>query len=629
MSGLELLRGFFALLFGGILAWGLYRRDDKDFWEERDATLQRRCSPLIESLLLPLYLLALFFLMLFVVDLDYAVQGMKNICLGIFPQIFLYYVVLITVGPMLRRRISARACALLWVLPNFLYFTQHSFMSRIKPRWILHVDGEWVRWAFCLWAVGAVAVLLWKMISHLRYRRYLLQSAYSAEPELLSMWQELQKTAGLRKANYKLMRSPVAVTPVSIGLFRRSIRVVLPETEYSAEELQLILRHELVHILRADSRTKLFLSFCTAIFWFNPLQWIAMGRAAEDLELSCDELVLEDASQEEKHRYAELILRTAGDSRGFTSCLSATASALRYRLSQIMNPGRRWVGGITVGLAFCLLLLTGGHTAIAYDRSSLDEKIGGLSVYEVDSVNCGEHDEYSRTTVKSYDCTAPDELLDYLGSLEVCRLGGSYSFSEESLFVTVWLNGPEGVVILDLQGNCVKWTRLGKETHRAQETYYLPEAPDWDYIGSLLTEQVYEPIPAPADLELDFRTAEDSESICLTSRGKILENTLDGEASERYSGWGETTCVLEGVPAKWAKLNFSFEIPPEELQVTAWDWERTRSRSLTPDEDLRLELEPHSAHYVVEARWAFGTDVGEQVYRMEYRFDVELPESIN
>ena len=67
-----------------------------------------------------------------------------------------------------------------------------------------------------------------------------------------------------------------------------------------------------------------------------------------------------------------------------------------------------------------------------------------------------------------------------------------------------------------------------------------------------------------------------------------------------------------------------------ELTVTAQNWARTDDAvTLTPEgsgDFYALELLPYSAHYTAEALFMCGTDVGDQVYRMRYEFDVELPE---
>ena len=46
------------------------------------------------------------------------------------------------------------------------------------------------------------------------------------------------------------MRSDAVTTPLSIGLYNRTTRIVLPMRAYTQEELSLILRHEIIHISR-------------------------------------------------------------------------------------------------------------------------------------------------------------------------------------------------------------------------------------------------------------------------------------------------------------------------------------------------------------------------------------------
>ena len=101
---------------------------------------------------------------------------------------------------------------------------------------------------------------------------------------------------------------------------------------YTEEEAELIFLHELHHIQRNDTHTKFFLKFCTALGWFLPFIWIAVKKAEADLELSCDEIVLKDADDHKRKKYAELLLTTAGGPIGFTTCLSASAQSLRYRM---------------------------------------------------------------------------------------------------------------------------------------------------------------------------------------------------------------------------------------------------------------------------------------------------------
>ena len=110
--------------------------------------------------------------------------------------------------------------------------------------------------------------------------------------------------------------------------------------------------------------------FCAAMCWFNPLMWIAMRKSADDMELSCDETVLLNADEATRKQYALLLLDTAGDERGFTTCLSATANAMRYRLRSVTKPKKRHSGALIVGAAFFILAMTSGYVALAFDGNS-------------------------------------------------------------------------------------------------------------------------------------------------------------------------------------------------------------------------------------------------------------------
>lgn len=174
-------------------------------------------------------------------------------CFGIFLQICLYYAVLLPVLPLLRRRISAVACAMLWLVPTYLYIAFYSFMEPVRPRLVLHASAELLRLLFLVWLAGAIAVMGWKILSHLVFRRRLLREAQEPGEALLAQWREELERANVKKPKWKLVISPQATTPLSIGLWPRTTRVVLPERTYSREELMLVLRHEIVHLSRMDA----------------------------------------------------------------------------------------------------------------------------------------------------------------------------------------------------------------------------------------------------------------------------------------------------------------------------------------------------------------------------------------
>lgn len=356
----EMARVLCVLVIGGIVSFQVYtsiRRGTRLF-----GVLDSRGGGILPAIVVMVLLVSLF----------YGMAGSWGNALGMFSwivEIFLlisvYFILLSLALPLLRRYFRAETCAMLWIIPNCLYITIY-MRGWDWPRWVIPLPAQWLTALGVVWLVGMIGVLVWKIGSHLWFRRWLLRGAEEvSDPEVLAVWQEELTQAREKGAEFTLVTSPQATTPMTIGLFPKSVRVVLPRRHYTPEELKLIFRHELVHLDREDAWGKFFLVFCTAVCWFNPLMWLAMNKSAQDLELSCDEKVVSSLEEGERRQYADLILRTAGDGRGFTTCLSASASALRYRLKGIIQPPRRRTGAVLVGVAAGLLILAFGQVVVA------------------------------------------------------------------------------------------------------------------------------------------------------------------------------------------------------------------------------------------------------------------------
>ena len=184
--------------------------------------------------------------------------------------------------------------------------------------------------------------------------------------------------------------------------------------------------------------------------WFNPLMWIAMRKSADDLELSCDETVLVGCDENTRHQYAGLLLETAGDERGFTTCLSATASAMRYRLKNVVKPPKKHSGALLVGLMFFVLCMSCGYVALAYNGSTGAEVIyrsRDLSEYHLSHIELAD-DPYDTTWL----CPNQEAFHTYMASLELYQLTGNYSFDGSDQKFTFLYDTPEGklgVVLCD------------------------------------------------------------------------------------------------------------------------------------------------------------------------------------
>jgi len=295
--------------------------------------------------------------------------------------IVVYFTLVLLILPLLRRHISALACATLWGLPTAVAFFQLVCRSHVRPTLVLRLPSGVAPWLMGVWLAGTAAVLGWKVLAHLRFRRNILKDARPVEDEhILALWAAEQARIE-REQPIDLLISPAISSPLTVGLFSLTMKTLLPERDYTEEELKLIFRHELRHVQRRDVDSKAFYIFCQALCWFDPLVWLAADRACADLEFSCDEMVLYSADEGTRRRYAGLLLTGAENDTGLTTCLSASGEALRRRLQAVVAPpARRSSGALLLGVAAALLILCSDQVAFSTQQGTVEEVI--LSRYE-------------------------------------------------------------------------------------------------------------------------------------------------------------------------------------------------------------------------------------------------------
>lgn len=441
---------------------------------------QCRYKAYIAPLLLPFYCIYLP-----VIALTYGREAFVHILLTLYFESFIhlcvYYLLLLALFPLLRKRYAARTCAAFWLIPNCIYFIGICMDPLSSPMLVLTTPPWLIKALLVLWLLGFVLIMAVKCISHIRFRKTVLNDAIPVtDPHILDMFRWELVDARIETRKYKLAYSAHIASPLSIGFFQRSTWILLPQKEYSLGELELIFRHEIIHICRWDSAYKFFMTFCTAICWFNPLMWVAMKRSAEDLELSCDETVLLRMEDEKKSKYAELILETAEDQRGFTTCLSASAESLKYRLRSILKPAPRKNGYFLLGLVFFLFSCTYGSVALAYDTAPGTEILfqGAPEDFSYDSHFSDA--PYAYTSIS----TDSDALTAYISSLNFSTITGFY----HHLYyggTQHWLryNGPEGELVIMLEKNrAIVTYPTGEEA--SSQAYYVQDI-DWDYLNTL------------------------------------------------------------------------------------------------------------------------------------------------
>lgn len=94
--------------------------------------------------------------------------------------------------------------------------------------------------------------------------------------------------------------------PMGIGI--RQWHILLPDQEYTDEELYYILLHEYTHFLNGDLVIKILVHIYCCIFWWNPFVYLLKKDLDQSLEIKCDLCVTENMSYKDTADYLQTIV---------------------------------------------------------------------------------------------------------------------------------------------------------------------------------------------------------------------------------------------------------------------------------------------------------------------------------
>jgi beta-lactamase regulating signal transducer with metallopeptidase domain len=162
-----------------------------------------------------------------------------------------------------------------------------------------------------VYLVGAAALAAFFAVLYVKNRRE-FSTSLPLPAELTAGW--LGSFKMWRKVSFRV--SDKISAPLTYGVIRPV--VLLPKnTDLSDERgLQFIIAHELTHIKRLDALTKLFMIAVLCLHWFNPAVWVMFILFNRDMEISCDEAVINTFGDTAKQDYSlTLINMVAAESR--------------------------------------------------------------------------------------------------------------------------------------------------------------------------------------------------------------------------------------------------------------------------------------------------------------------------
>lgn len=174
---------------------------------------------------------------------------------------------------------------------------------------------SWPTIVAAVWALGALVVAMRLLRGHFTAR----QLANNAAPHRMVACNTALQTAArelkLRK-RVTLLRSEQVSSPMTIGVVWPRILLPAAADSWSPERLVSVLLHELGHVRRRDTLVQLVAQVGCALYWFNPLAWLATARLHDEREYACDDLVL--ATGIRPSSYAGDLLEVARGMAGIT-----------------------------------------------------------------------------------------------------------------------------------------------------------------------------------------------------------------------------------------------------------------------------------------------------------------------
>ncbi len=124
-----------------------------------------------------------------------------------------------------------------------------------------------------------------------------------------------------------------------------------------------ILAHERTHLEKGDHWFKMIGFLALALHWFNPLVWVAYVLLCKDIELACDERVVQFMDLEERKSYSAALLSCSTSRAHFAACPVAFGEvSVKDRIKTVLNYRRPsfWVSllGVIAILFVAVCLLT-------------------------------------------------------------------------------------------------------------------------------------------------------------------------------------------------------------------------------------------------------------------------------
>lgn len=186
--------------------------------------------------------------------------------------------------------------------------------------WIYRPVGEWeLVFAFSnkftvvlvllavYWFVHANSLISGYVAEGMKWKRKLADNIPEDDPMVVRVHERVCKKLHLSAKRIKLNRNVTVNSPLAVGWIRKQI--LLPETDYTEDQLEMILYHELSHHKNGDLKYKTLAMIATLIHCFNPAAVYVFKMINQWSEYIADVTALEIADGMSAKQYFDNIRR--------------------------------------------------------------------------------------------------------------------------------------------------------------------------------------------------------------------------------------------------------------------------------------------------------------------------------
>ena len=191
----------------------------------------------------------------------------------------------------------------------------------------------WTEIAGWVWLIGLGAMLLYALVSYLRLRRRVRVS--------------------LPVQDHIYLCDAIS-SPFILGVVKPHI--YLP-SGLDEVQRQNVLAHERAHLVRRDHWWKPLGFALLAVYWFNPMLWLAYALLCRDIELACDERVIRTMDESAVKTYSTVLLACSMPRKAVITCpLAFGEVGVKERVKNALHYKKPAFWVVAASVAVCVVV---------------------------------------------------------------------------------------------------------------------------------------------------------------------------------------------------------------------------------------------------------------------------------